>query len=78
MLIGNFHARFPEDMPSVLGLFSIFNVANFTSSSDSEEFKVYGDESICIKKKKNHFRGGENTTRNQWGDFRFEMILIRG
>ena len=52
MLIGNFHARFSEDMPSVLGLFSIFNVANFTSSSDSEEFKVYGDESICIKKKK--------------------------
>ena len=52
MLIGNFHARFPEDMPSVLGLFSIFNVANFTSSSDSEEFKVYGDESIRIKKKK--------------------------
>ena len=52
MLIGNFHARFPEDMPSVLGLFSILNVANFTSSSDSEEFKVYGDESIRIKKKK--------------------------
>ena len=52
MLIGNFHAHFPKDMPSVLGLFSIFNVANFPSSSDSEEFIVYGDESIRIKKKK--------------------------
>ena len=64
MLIGNFHACFPEDMPSVLGSFSIFNVVNFPSSSDSEEFKVYGDESIRIKKK-NHSRDGENTTRNQ-------------
>ena len=40
--------------------------------------KYMAMRAFALKKKKNHFRGGENTTRNQWGDFRFEMILIRG
>ena len=75
-IIGNVHACFPEDMLSVLGSFSIFNVENFPSSSDSEEFKVYGDESILILK--DHYQDDENTARNQWDNFRFEMILIRG
>ena len=73
-IIGNIHECFPEDMLSVLGSFSIFNVENFPSSSDSEEF--YGNESICILK--DHYQDDENTARNQWDDFCFEMILIRG
>ena len=75
-IIGNIHACFPEDMLSVLGSFSIFNVENFPSSSDSEEVKVYGDESIHILK--DHYQDDENTASNQWDDFYFEMILIRG
>ena len=59
-----------------LGSFSILNVQNFPSSSDSEEFTVYGNESIRILK--DHCQDNENTARNQWDDFRFEMILIRG
>ena len=35
-IIGNVHAHFPEDMLSVLGTLSIFNVENFPSTSDSE------------------------------------------
>ena len=73
-VIGNIHECFPEDMLSVLGSFFIFNVENFPSISDSEEF--YGDESIHILK--DHYQDDENTARNQWDDFRFEMILIRG
>ena len=73
-IIGKIHARSPEDMLSVLGSFLIFNVENFPCSSDSEEFKVYGNESIRILK--NHCQVDENTARNQWDDFRFEMILI--
>ena len=61
-------------MLSVLGSFLIFNVENFPCSSDSEEFKIYGDESIHILN--NHYQVDENTARNQWDDFRFEMILI--
>ena len=38
---------------------SIFNVENFHSSSDSEEFKVYGDESKHILK--DHYQDDENT-----------------
>ena len=79
-IIGNIHTCFPEDILSVLGSFSmlgsIFNVENFPSSSDSEESEVYGDESICILK--DQYQGDENTARNQWDDFRFEMTLIRG
>ena len=75
-IIGNIHACFSEDMLSVLGSFSIFNVENFPSSSDSEEVKVYGDESIHILK--DHYQDDENTASNQWDDFCFEMILIRG
>ena len=37
LIIGNIHARFPVDILSVLGSFSIFNVENIPSSSDSEE-----------------------------------------
>ena len=37
---------------------------------------LYGDESICILK--DHYQDDENTARNQWDDFRLEMILIRG
>ena len=59
-----------------LGSFSILNVENFPSSSDSEEFTVYGNESIRILK--DHDQDNENTARNQWDDFRFKMILIRG
>ena len=69
-------ACFPEDMLSVLGSFSIFNIENFASTSDSEEFKVYGDENMHILK--DHYQDDENTARNQWDDFCFEMILIRG
>ena len=47
-IIGKIHTCFPEDMLSALGSFSIFNVENFPSSSDSEEFKVYGNGSIRI------------------------------
>ena len=72
----NVNACFPEDMLSVLGSFSIFSVENFPSSSDSEELKVYGDENIHILK--DHYQDDENTARNQWNDFHFEMILIRG
>ena len=72
----NVNACFPEDMLSVLGSFSIFNVENFPPSSDSEELKVYGDENIHILK--DHYQDDENTARNQWNDFPFEMISIRG
>ena len=75
-IIGNIHAHFPEDMLSGLRSFSIFNIENFPSSSDTEEFKVYGDESIRILK--DHYQDDENTARNQWDNFRFEMMLIRG
>ena len=75
-IIGNIHAHFPENMLSVLGSFFIFNVENFPSNSDTEEFKVYGDESIHILK--DHYQDDENTARNQWDDFCFEMILIWG
>ena len=75
-IIGNIHACFPEELLSVLGSFSIFNVENFPSSSDSENFKVYDDESILILK--DHYQDDENTARNQWDNFRFEMMLIRG
>ena len=54
---------------------SIFNVENFHSSSDSEEFKLYGDESIHILK--DHYQDDENAAWYQWDDFCFEMILIR-
>ena len=37
---------------------------------------LHGDESICILK--DHYQDDENTARNQWDDFRLEMILIRG
>ena len=36
-IIANIYARFPEDTLSVLGSFSIFNVENFHSSSNSEQ-----------------------------------------
>ena len=74
-IIGNIHAHFLHDMLSVLGQFSIFNVENFPFSSDNEEFRVYGNDSIRILK--DHYQDDENTARNQWDDFRFEMILIR-
>ena len=54
---------------------SLFNVENFHSSSDSEEFKLYGDESIHILK--DHYQDDENTAWYQWDDFCFDMILIR-
>ena len=76
LIIGNIHAHFPEDMLSMLGSFSIFNVEDFHSSSDSEEFKVYGNESIHILN--DHYQDDENTDRYQWDDFHFEMIFIRG
>ena len=76
LIIGNIHAHFPEDMLSMLGSFSIFNVEDFHSSSNTEEFKVYGNESIHILK--GHYQDDENTDRYQWDDFLFEMILIRG
>ena len=41
-IIGNIHTCFEEDVLSVLETFSIFNVENFPSSSDSEEFQVRG------------------------------------
>ena len=59
---------------SCVGIISIFNIENFHSSSDSEEFKVYGNESIHILK--DHYQDDENTARNQWDYFCFEMILI--
>ena len=74
-IIGKIHALFPEDMLSVLGSFSIFNVENFHCSSDKEEFKVYDDESIRILK--DHYQDDENTAGYQWDDVHFEMILIR-
>ena len=57
----------PEDMLSVLGSFPIFSIVNFPSSSDSEEFQVNGNEKFK-----------ENYAWNQWDDFPFGMILIRG
>ena len=71
-MIGDIHACFPEDMLSVLGSFSIFSVENFPSGSDSEKRKVYGDHL------KDRYQNDENTARNQWDDFGFKMILIRG
>ena len=49
-IISNTHACFQENMLPVLGLFSIFNVENIPSSSHSQEFKIYGNESIRILK----------------------------
>ena len=46
---------------SCVGIISIFNIENFHSSSDSEEFKVYGNESIHILK--DHYQDDENTAR---------------
>ena len=63
-------------MLSMLGSFSIFNIEDFHSSSNTEEFEVYGNESIHIIK--GHYQDDENTDRYQWDDFLFEMILIRG
>ena len=54
----------------------MFSVENIPSSSDSEEFKLYGDESMHILK--DYYQDDENIARNQWDDFCFEMILIRG
>ena len=76
LIIGNIHTRFPGNKLSVLGSFSIFNAETFLPGSDSEEFKVYGDESVLFLK--DHYQEDEKTARNQWDDFRFEMILIRG
>ena len=76
LILGNIHTRFPRNKLSVFGSFSIFNVETFLPSSDSEEFKVYGDESVRFLK--DHYQEDEKTARNQWDDFRFEMILIRG
>ena len=47
-------------MLSVLETFSILNVENFPSSSDSEEFQVYDNESIHILK--DHYQD-KNTAR---------------
>ena len=64
-IIGNIHACFPyednKDILSVLESFSICNFGNYHSSSDSEEFKVYGDESIHILK--DHYQDDKNTAR---------------
>ena len=69
----NIHACFPyednKDILSVLESFPICNVGNFHSSSDSEEFKVYGDESIHILK--DHYQDDKNTARYQWDNFHF-------
>ena len=52
----------------------MFSVENFPSSSDSEEFKVYADESMHILK--DYYQDDENTARNQWDNFCFEMIFF--
>lgn len=64
-------SRFPKEMLSVTSAFSIFNIEDFPSNQNSQQFKVYGLENIA--QLQSHYQDDEKEVENKWSDCQFEM-----